>query len=85
MYLIQIEAIGLILGKFLKFRRENLISNTFKCFILVSVIDIESSFAIHALCYAIWIIALNFNMLFNVILQHYSGCRQLTDNVSYFN
>ncbi|KAI6183496.1 hypothetical protein M3Y97_00495300 [Aphelenchoides bicaudatus] len=48
--------------------------------ILVSVIDIESSFEIHALCYAIWIIALNFNMLFNVILQHYSGCRELTDN-----
>ncbi|KAI6181910.1 hypothetical protein M3Y98_00880200 [Aphelenchoides besseyi] len=43
--------------------------------IMVSVIDIET---IHALCYAIWIICLNFNMLFNAILQHYSGIRQLT-------
>lgn len=50
--------------------------------ILVSVIDIESSFVIHALCYALWIIALNFNMMFNCILHHYSGIRILTNTVS---
>ncbi|CAD5212436.1 unnamed protein product [Bursaphelenchus okinawaensis] len=48
--------------------------------ILVSVIDIESSFIIHAASYALWIICLNFNMLFNTILQHYSGIKDLTEN-----
>uniref|UniRef100_A0A1I7SX39 Transmembrane protein n=1 Tax=Bursaphelenchus xylophilus TaxID=6326 RepID=A0A1I7SX39_BURXY len=48
--------------------------------ILVSVIDIESSFIIHAASYALWITCLNFNMLFNTILQHYSGIKELTEN-----
>lgn len=48
--------------------------------IMVSVIDIESSFTIHALCYTVWIVCLNFNMMFNVILHHYSGLRMLTKN-----
>uniref|UniRef100_A0AC34RAR8 Uncharacterized protein n=1 Tax=Panagrolaimus sp. JU765 TaxID=591449 RepID=A0AC34RAR8_9BILA len=45
----------------------------------VSIIDIESDFLFHAICYAIWLISFNFNMLFNTILHHYSGFRNLND------
>uniref|UniRef100_A0A914D3F4 NADH dehydrogenase subunit 4L n=1 Tax=Acrobeloides nanus TaxID=290746 RepID=A0A914D3F4_9BILA len=45
--------------------------------ILVSIIDIKSHFYIHAVGYTIWLTSFNFNMLFNCILQHYSGLRTL--------
>jgi len=43
--------------------------------ISVSVIDIHSHFFIHAICYTIWVVAFNFNMLFNLIMHHFSGYR----------
>ncbi|KAE9555806.1 hypothetical protein FO519_001020 [Halicephalobus sp. NKZ332] len=46
----------------------------------VSIIDIKSHFLIHAACYAVWLISFNFNMLFNTILHHYSGYRDLHNN-----
>uniref|UniRef100_A0A7E5A1T9 Frag1/DRAM/Sfk1 family-domain-containing protein n=1 Tax=Panagrellus redivivus TaxID=6233 RepID=A0A7E5A1T9_PANRE len=48
--------------------------------VCVSVIDIDSHFLIHAICYSVWIISFNFNMLLNTILHHYSGYRTLHDN-----
>ncbi|CAB3405130.1 unnamed protein product [Caenorhabditis bovis] len=45
--------------------------------ILVSVVDINGGFLIHAFGFAIWIISFNFNMLFNIILHHFSGIRDV--------
>uniref|UniRef100_A0A915DVT9 CWH43-like N-terminal domain-containing protein n=1 Tax=Ditylenchus dipsaci TaxID=166011 RepID=A0A915DVT9_9BILA len=45
--------------------------------VTVSVIDIESNFAIHAFCYAVWITSFCVNMFFNSILYHHSGISEL--------
>jgi hypothetical protein len=47
----------------------------------VSIIDIKSTFAVHAACYALWIAAFNFNMLFSTILHYHSGVLHLSDRV----
>ncbi|KAI1728246.1 frag1/DRAM/Sfk1 family domain-containing protein [Ditylenchus destructor] len=46
--------------------------------VIVSIIDIETHFVPHASAFAVWVIAFCFNMLFNTILHHHSGIRQLT-------
>ncbi|KAH7726404.1 Protein Y38F1A.8 [Aphelenchoides avenae] len=46
--------------------------------VTVSIIDIETYFGIHAVCYAVWIIAFDFNMMFNCVLHHYAGVRKLS-------
>ncbi|EFO85619.1 hypothetical protein CRE_02089 [Caenorhabditis remanei] len=49
--------------------------------ILVSVVDINGGFVLHALGFAIWIICFNFNMLFNILLHHFGGCRDVHDRM----
>ncbi|CAO4365519.1 unnamed protein product [Caenorhabditis nigoni] len=49
--------------------------------ILVSVVDINGGFILHALGFAIWIICFNFNMLFNILLHHFGGCRDVHDRM----
>lgn len=64
--------------------------------VTVSIIDIETYFGttngcfllalplfsgIHAVCYAVWIIAFDFNMMFNCVLHHYAGVRKLSPMV----
>ncbi|CAJ0958857.1 unnamed protein product, partial [Mesorhabditis belari] len=44
----------------------------------VSVLDI-TLFELHAFSYALWLIPFNFNMLFNVILHHFSRIRASND------
>uniref|UniRef100_A0A1I7ZQI2 Serpentine receptor class gamma n=2 Tax=Steinernema glaseri TaxID=37863 RepID=A0A1I7ZQI2_9BILA len=46
--------------------------------IAVTVFDMEKVFELHALSYTVWIVAFNFNMLFTVILQDFSGARELS-------
>jgi len=48
--------------------------------VVVSVVDIEDFFVIHAAAYAVWVISFNLNMLLNTILHHNSGVRKLTNN-----
>ncbi|KAL3078370.1 hypothetical protein niasHS_012031 [Heterodera schachtii] len=45
--------------------------------IAISIFDIHDQFVLHALAYFVWIASFNFNMLFNTILHHHSGIRQL--------
>ncbi|CAI5442412.1 unnamed protein product [Caenorhabditis angaria] len=44
--------------------------------IIVSVVDINGGFIIHALGFAIWIITFNLNMLLNIVLHHFGGLRE---------
>jgi len=46
--------------------------------VTVSVVDIDSHFFLHAIAYTVWIVAFRFNMLFNTILHHFSGYRDLS-------
>ncbi|CAI4232234.1 unnamed protein product [Auanema sp. JU1783] len=43
---------------------------------LVSIININDNFALHALGFGTWISAFNVNMLFNIILHHFGKVRQ---------
>lgn len=45
--------------------------------LLVTVFEMQHKFLLHAVGFVVWVVSLNFNMLFSVVLHSASGLRQL--------